>query len=140
MFRGGGKQCRGACSEVLPEEIKEAVPGLALVVATAQMGSTTTRRDDVATALRWPASRRSAVNARTRATQANEGDWVQCKSVAHFTTAPRFIDVHVIRTLSCYLIRATEAKYLLGRAQHVFGTQKLVHKTGFLFGRAKKDS
>ena len=63
--------------------------------------------------------------------QANEGDWVQCKSVAHFTTAPRFIDVHVIRTLSCYLIRAAEAKYLLGRAQHVFGTQKMVHKTGF---------
>ena len=28
MFRDGGKQCRGACSEVLPEEIKEAVPGL----------------------------------------------------------------------------------------------------------------
>ena len=29
MFRdGGGEQCRGACSEVLPEEIKEAAPGL----------------------------------------------------------------------------------------------------------------
>ena len=28
MGAASGEQCRGACSEVLPEEIKEAAPGL----------------------------------------------------------------------------------------------------------------
>ena len=55
--------------------------------------------------------------------KANEGDWVQCKSVAHFATAARFLVSPDTRTLSCYLIRATEAKYRWLGCGNYFGTK-----------------
>ena len=49
--------------------------------------------------------------------KANEGDWVQCKSVAHFTNARRFFDVQTTRTLRDTFFGLQEAKYLVFAAQ-----------------------
>ena len=73
-------------------------------------------------ATRRPATRRQrgapvgaasmwAVNTRARAVKPNEGDWVGCLSIAHFTNAVSFSDVQTPRALRDTFFGLQEAKY-----------------------------
>ena len=59
MFRdGGGEQCRGACSEVLPEELKEAEATARVALAVREVRwywdlRRGARRHDANAALQW---------------------------------------------------------------------------------------